>query len=67
MELTNVSWSWDLNEKKKALLHLLVLFGVLKIKDDLDDRTDMKKLIKMVKKLHVLECGPGCTSLICNN
>ena len=36
-KLINVSGLWDLNEKKvEELLYLLVLFGVLEVKDDLD-------------------------------
>ena len=41
-ELTDVSRLWDLNEKKEELLYLRSLFGVLKVKDDLD-KTGRKK------------------------
>ena len=37
---------------------------LLEVKYSLD-RTGIKK--KTAKKLYALECGPGCTSCICNN
>ena len=41
--LMDVSGLWDLNKKRvEELLYLLVLFGVIEVKYDLD-RTGMKK------------------------
>ena len=65
-ELMDVSGLWNLNEKKVEGLFYLLIFGLLEVKDDLD-RTGRKKKLKNAKKLHALECGPGCTSWICNN
>ena len=65
-ELMDVSRLWSLNEREvEELLFLWSLSGVLEVNDGLD-RTGMKKYIKTAK-FHALECGPGCTSWICNN
>ena len=53
----------DLNHWTVEELLYLLVFGVLEAKDGLD-RTGVK--IKIDKKGKIAECGPGCTSWICN-
>ena len=62
----SVSGLWDLNKKKvDELLYLLVLFGVVEMKDSLD-KTGMIEMAKYCMHWNVaLDALPGSARLVC--